>query len=811
DEVSQQFLDYSFEQRQISLQQGIAFVDGRLPELRERVDSLQERLEQFRQQYNLLDPETRGGNLSELISSVEQQRQDLQTELVQARSLFQTLQAQLGTTPAEAIASATLSESSRYQSLLNQVKAVEAQIAVESARYQPDSPQIAALSNRRDNLLALLQDEADQTLNSRFSSSVADSNLTPTTLALNQQLIDVANQIETLQARSQSLAQVEQDLVQEFDLVPALAREYAELQNELSTATQSLNRFLETRELLQIDAAQKSVPWELISSPQTPSKAISPNLPRNLALGSVVGLLLGIASAVLMEKLDQVFHSTTDLKAMTRLPVIGTIPHVPNLHHRVAPSGAVSDPKGSHRVRFQAMMALEAFRSLYTSIRFLDSRSSVGSVVITSTIPGEGKSTVAAGLAQAAAAIGQRVLLVDADLRTPQQHIRAGLSNDCGLSSLVSDGADISAAIQQSAQDPNLFILTSGPRPPDAGKVLASQQMQTVMQLLHQTYDFVVYDTPPASGFADSSLIVSHVDGLLLTVGLGKTERVLVRQSIDKIRLLPNALVGIVANGVKPYTTQTRRYDGYYQHYQQAADAAAYSSAIRREADDAYAPPSTKSVGSSMEQLTPDSSSHITPAIASPLASAKHKPTVQKISIPEQTPLGWKWFAAVAGGLVLLGTVSAVAVSRILNGPTANNTASDQPELTDNVEEGISEAPSANAATTPSRPRREATNTETAVGESSADKLPVSDTSGLAAFEEAVQVAQQAVTVGGKAQTPPEWSQTAELWQRASALMSSVPETEPRFDVARDRVVLYRGNSEYARQQALSLQLSKEP
>ena len=769
DEVSQQFLAYSFEQRQANLQQGIAFVDGQLPELREEVDSLQARLEQFRQQYNLLDPETRGGDLSALISSVEQQRQDLQTELVQARSLFRTLQMQLDTTPAEAIASATLSESSRYQSLLNQIKAVEAQIAVESARYQPDSPQIAALTDRRDNLSALLDDEADQILSNRFSSPAVDSNLTPTTLALNQKLIDAANRIETLQARSQSLAQVEQDLTQEFDLVPTLAREYTDLQNELSIATQSLTRFLETREMLQIDAAQKSVPWELISSPQTSSKATLPNLPRNLALGALAGLLIGITAAVLVEKLDQVFHSTRDLDAMTRLPVVGTIPHVPNLHNRVASPGVVDNP----RVRFQTMMALEAFRSLYTSLRFLDAASSVGSLVITSAIPGEGKSTIAAGLAQAAAAIGQRVLLVDADLRTPQQHVRAGLPNHCGLSSLVLDAADVSAAIQQSTVDPNLSILTSGPRPPDAGKVLASPQMRAVMQQLHQGYDVVIYDTPPASGFADSSLLAAQVDGLLLAVGLGKTDRLLVQQSIDKIKLLPNVFIGIVANGIKPYTTQRRRYDGYYQHYQQAEEAAGRSPSIAQDAEPADAASfnlRADSAAQSISDLAPQGA----PIIAVQLAPIEHQSASRETTIPERTPLSRKWVFAIAGLLALLGTVSALAVNQIRAQQATGETPA-EPRPT--ASGGSSDAPSASS---PSRPT---------------------------AFEEAVEVAQQAVVSGGNAQTPPEWSQTAELWQRASALMSAVPETDPRFDVARDRIPLYRSNGEYARQRALALQL----
>ncbi|MEL6222615.1 MAG: Wzz/FepE/Etk N-terminal domain-containing protein, partial [Cyanobacteria bacterium J06627_8] len=235
EEIAQQYLEYSFEQRQASLSQGIEFVDDQLPELRDRVNNLQVQVERFRQQYSLLDPNSRGDDLSELISRVEDERQQLQTELSQARSLFQNLQDQLNVSPEEALAAATLSESPRYQSLLNQVQELEAQLAIDSAKYQPNSPQIAALRERRDNLLPILEAEAVDILGQRFAvgaSDNVDGNLTPTSINLGRQLIDAANDVQMLQARSETLAQVEQGLKQEFALVPGLARQYTDMQRE---------------------------------------------------------------------------------------------------------------------------------------------------------------------------------------------------------------------------------------------------------------------------------------------------------------------------------------------------------------------------------------------------------------------------------------------------------------------------------------------------------------------------------------------------------------------------------------------------
>ncbi len=820
EEVSQQFLDYSFEQRQVSLQQGVDFVDGQLPELRERVDSLQARLERFRQQYSLFDPESRGGDLSGLLSSVEAQRQDLQSDLAQARSLFQTLQSQLGTSPSDALASAALSESSRYQSLLTQIKDLEAQIAVDSARYQPDSPQIEALEEKRDNLLPLLEQQASQTLGGRVGAS-ADSNLTPTSLDLSRQLIEVANQIETLQARSQSLAQVEQNLKQEFELVPSLSREYTELQRELGVATQSLNRFLETRETLQIDAAQKSVPWELIARPQTSSRPISPDVSRNITLGVVAGLLLGVAAALLMEKLDQVFHSTEELKSATKLPVLGTIPYLPELQRQAPFLGRVSEgpqnqqSRPEERASFRGAMFFEGFRSLYTSIRFVEVDQAIGSVVVTSAIPGEGKSTVAVGLAHAAAAMGQRVLLVDADLRAPRQHTHMGLPNYHGLSNVISDAAEISAAIQQSSLDPNLSVLTAGTTPPDPVKLLSSQRMETIMQQLQQAYDFVVYDTPPTSGFTDSSLLAAHAGGLVLVVGLGKTERSLVEQTLERLERLPISLLGLVANGIKQYTTQLQRHDQYYQYYQTPAASAAPAPSPPVAASSQIEPSgSSFALRSGAKAYSASTSiSNVPVKVDNPAPNFDPSPDASSssIAIASETRLGWPWFAVGLASVAMLTVICSIALIRI-----ANNRGMDGEEtldLSDSPAE-VEDSAGADAALPAPEPNAADPNDTRATDQAPTGEPTPRPNAAFGAnvvaqdpFEEAVQVAQDAVSAGNEAQTPQEWSQITDLWQRASALMAVVPEDDPRFELARDRSVTYRSNGEYARQRTLSLQL----
>nr|WP_290225334.1 polysaccharide biosynthesis tyrosine autokinase [Trichocoleus desertorum] len=593
--LSTLYLNYGVQQRQVSLQQGTQFVDEQLPNLRERVSTLQKQLEDFRQRYSLIDPESRGNELSELISDVEKQQQEARTQLVEAQSLYTTLYNQVGYRPAEAIAASSLSESPRYQQLLNQIQEVEAQTAVELARFQPTSPNIQILEDKKQQLEALLDEESQKVLGNQSRPSGADGNLTSISLDLSKQLVNTANQVQVLQMRNLALAEVERNLKQNFELVPALARQYTDLQRELKVATDSLNRFLGTKETLQIEAAQKAIPWQVISAPQEPQQPISPNTPRNLALGVVAGLLLGTGAALLSEKLDNVFHSPTDLKDLTRLPLLGVVPFQKRLpepnYGDVTPRftlpehqnlklepgeqlqldenlSAFPAPSPSH---YTASPFLESFRSLYTNVRLLGSDTPVRSLVIGSAVPAEGKSTISLQLAKAAAAMGQRVLLVDADMRRPQVHTYLGLANMRGLSHLIATNVTAEEVIQRSPTDENLFIITAGQIPPDPTKLLSSKKMQNLMAELQESFDLVIYDTPPVLGLADSSILATYTDGIIMVVGLGKTDRSTLAMALDGLKISSTPVLGIVANGIKGYTTQS--YDYYNRYYTQKRDS----------------------------------------------------------------------------------------------------------------------------------------------------------------------------------------------------------------------------------------------
>ena len=575
-QVARGYLRYSLQERQINLKKGIQFVEGQLPQLRDRVDKLQGQLQAFRQQNNLLDPETQSQQLSTRVSAIEQEQLQTQVGLREARSLYTTISSQLGLSPNEALATAALSEAPRYQELLNKLQEVEAKIATELSRFTEESPPVQALRNQQRNLLPLLEQESQRVLGANLSQ-VDVSNDSPNSirLELTQQLVDATNQIQVLQVRQNAIAQAERSLNLQVKQMPVVARQYTDLQRELNVATESLNRFLGFREGLQIEVAQKSLPWQIILKPQEPQFPISPKTDRNILLGAIAGLLLGIGAALLVERLDNVFHSPDELKDRTKLPLLGVIPYnkqikvitpVITVAEMVPAEDSTIEKKNRRKPQwYTASPFLESFRSLHTNIRFLGSDTPIHSIVISSATPADGKSTIAVHLAQAAAAMGQRVLLVDADLRRPQVHNILGLENKVGLSNVIATGITAKQAIQRLPMWDHLYVLTAGQLPPDPTRLLCSRKMQYLMDQFHAVFDLVIYDTPPTLGLADGRLLAAHTDGVVMVAGLGRTDRSVLMQALDGMKVSKATVLGIVANGVKGYTTSS--YYNYQQYY----------------------------------------------------------------------------------------------------------------------------------------------------------------------------------------------------------------------------------------------------
>ncbi len=554
--VADAYLNYSLEERLADVRQGIDFVNAQVPQLQQRVDTIQDRLQAFRQQYDLIDPETTGKQLADQTNIVGQQRLETQIKLNEARALFNDLQALLSRS--DDPGSTALSSNTRYQALLSQILTVEGDIAKESSLFKDNTPNVQVLKEQQQNLIPLLRREGRRVQE------------------------EAASNIRALENRNRILTQAADQLRQRVKQLSVVSRQYADIQQELKIATDNLNQFLTKREALRIDAGQRKTPWQILTPPGEPIPS-SANVKRTTILGVILGVLMGVGVALLLDKLSSVLHDPDDIKEASKFPVLGVIPFNPDLEVieqqrafgkllSLADIGGLVQQMG-HKIGlsngatshyYVASPFLEAFRSLYTNIRLLGSDTQIRSLVISSSSPGEGKSTISVYFAQAAAALGQRVLLVDADLRRPKVHERLGLVNIFGLSNVISLDLDVERAIQQSPTEGNLFVLTAGQIPPDPTKLLSSQKMQNLMEQFKDAYDLVIYDTPPLIGLADTKLIASKTDGMVMVVYLGKTKRSVLSQALGGIRLFSVPVLGMIANGSREQTPLNAPYEQYY-------------------------------------------------------------------------------------------------------------------------------------------------------------------------------------------------------------------------------------------------------
>lgn len=278
------------------------------------------------------------------------------------------------------------------------------------------------------------------------------------------------------------------------------------------------------------------VALSIITPAEAPLSPSSPNTRLNLFLGFVAGLVIGLVTALLRSTLDFRIRGEVDLRHFTSLPLLG---------------GIAFDQDASKKplltqTRPQSPRA-ESFRQLRTNLQFANVAGHAKSVLLTSSLPGEGKSTTATNLAIALSQAGQTVCLIDADLRRPMVSEYLGLDRNAGLTTALVGSADVNDLLQSWGND-HLFVLTSGRIPPNPSELLGSDSMKQLLSRLEQVFDTVIIDAPPLLPVTDAAVLAQHVGGVVLVVGSQKTKRHDVERALEALKLVNASVIGIVLN-----------------------------------------------------------------------------------------------------------------------------------------------------------------------------------------------------------------------------------------------------------------------
>jgi capsular exopolysaccharide synthesis family protein len=295
---------------------------------------------------------------------------------------------------------------------------------------------------------------------------------------------------------------------------------------------------------------------------ETPRRPAHPNRRNHLAFGLFAGLFTAVGLAFLSEYLDNRIKSPEEIKTHLGLPFLAMIPA---LQKQAVESGALTVTSATVGHDFG-----EAFRALRTSVLFAFPEAKCRTVVVTSTAPGEGKTSVSVNLALSLSLAGQRVLLIDADMRRPTAHTLIGAPQEPGLSNVIVGNARASESVKQTSTK-GLWFLGAGRIPPNPAELLASRRAHDFLRTLRDHFDWIIIDSPPVLAVADSAILAHEASGVLFVVGSEMTERGAARSALDQLDAANATYVGAVLNRVQLardayyYARYYRReYSGYY-------------------------------------------------------------------------------------------------------------------------------------------------------------------------------------------------------------------------------------------------------
>jgi succinoglycan biosynthesis transport protein ExoP len=277
----------------------------------------------------------------------------------------------------------------------------------------------------------------------------------------------------------------------------------------------------------------------VVKPAELPDTPVAPNEPLQIALGLLLGLGLGSGAAVLLAALDTSVRTVEDVAEHAHVATVGTIAEDPRASRRPL---VVQDAEWSARA--------EAYRQLRTNVRFTSIDRTLQTLVISSALPGEGKTTTAANLAITMAQAGQSVIIVDADFRRPRLTTVLGLDPTIGVTNVLVDHVALEEALQEWQPGLPLRALASGPTPPNPSELLGSQRMYELVTALRTRADVVIFDTPPLLPVTDAAVLAAAADGVLLVSRSGRIKRAELAQAVESLRTVAANVLGVVLNGI---------------------------------------------------------------------------------------------------------------------------------------------------------------------------------------------------------------------------------------------------------------------
>src|SRR5258708_11526192 len=551
--LAENYVDQNLQARWKATQKAADWLSQQLLGVKARLEKSEEHLQNYARRNDLVfletDKEPSRNVENERVQQVQEELTKAEAQRYEKEALYRVIQAgDYESLPGEF-------ESKVIQDLTERLAELKREYARLSATFNADYPRVKEIQSQIEEIAAAIREQrkdAAGQITSDYLAAVRRENL-------------------VRQALQQEQKQMNQ--------VAARAVQYNILKREVDTNKQVYDGLLQRLKEASVSASLKASNIRIVDAAEPPTKPVKQKIPLNLGVAAILGLGLGFCAAFLQERLDDTLKGTDDVERLFGLSAVGLIPAVsqPNgnyhgvsrlLEHTKALSRKENgNGRKSNAAWYrideegkQNAPLVEAFRSLRTSILLSTADHPPSSLLVTSTQPGEGKTTIATNLAIALAQVGQRVLLVDADLRSPSLHRLFVVLQNFGLVSYLTGHQDWHGVVRPSAS-PGLDLLFCGPIPPNPSELLSSRSMGELIRSAREQYEFVILDSAPMLALADSRILATLVSGVLLVVKNAMIPREQVKQALFGIQSVGATVIGVALNRVDLHT------NGYFDYH----------------------------------------------------------------------------------------------------------------------------------------------------------------------------------------------------------------------------------------------------
>jgi polysaccharide biosynthesis transport protein len=534
------------------------FLQKRIAELQQQIRTAEERLVNYAKNNQIISLDPNQNTVVERLAGLNRQLLEAENDRKTAEAAYNAAKVP---NAADALVESDPKQANEIEARVIELRQKRSQLLVDATEEAPEVKEVDQQLGELERQLRDLRSRKSATLLTNLNTRYQQ------TLEREQSLRKAFEQ-----QRAQTLSQNE------------AAINYRIIQQEIETNKSLLNGLLQGAKENDVVMAGKPNNISIVDYALAPDSPVGPNRARTIIAAFFLSIGLGVGLALFFEYLDDTVHSTQEVERVLHLPALAVIPSVGNATRRRVLTGttALQKQNGNGTGHSELLMNVdgrsplaEAYRHLRTSVLLSTAGRAPRSLLVTSSLPGEGKTTTAVNTAISLAQTGASVVIIDADMRRPRLQTIFGMHGQEGLSSILSSDISEGEMLEMVRKDEasGLSVLTSGPIPPNPAELLGSDQMRRLVAALQANFTHVVVDSPPVSSFTDGVLISTMVDGVLLVVHGGKSSRHIVRRSKQLLSDVGAKIFGVVLNNVNLQSHDYYYYQSYYgqKYYQKEA------------------------------------------------------------------------------------------------------------------------------------------------------------------------------------------------------------------------------------------------